>query len=1498
MKPSYDDLERKIAALESELSRYRKAENDEVMHETGSKRTINALDNEILFQTTFEQALLGMAHVTPDGVFIKVNKQLCEILGYAKDEIKGKNFAEITYPEDLPLDKKYIEQVLNHEIDSFTIEKRFVHKSGKTIWCELNSNVVRKDDGTIKYAIAAIRNISEYKKTEKKLLDTIELNHQIISGASDGIIVFDKEEKIKVWNPAMERITGILQSEIKGKKPFEILPYYKENKIDIAIQKALHGKTTILNSVVYSILETGKHGWTREVYSPLRDANNKIKGVIAIVVEISYLKEKEAELKQMNEEVKAQNEEYASLNEEYIVANEELKRQNEKIKIINRKLKESESKYKAFFSQASEAIYIHDINGNVIETNNLAAKQLGYSAAELTKLNVSDIDPDYDERVDFGEFWKKLPVQLEARHKRKDGSIFPVEVNISPIEYHNQRFILALANDITERKKAEWEIAKNQKRLQRAEKIAKFGNWEFDLKNGSVSASIGAKQIYGLLRDEITIKQAQKIPLPKYREMMDKELKALIENNKPYNVMFQIQRPTDKKIIDIHSIAEYDSKRNIVFGVIHDISQQKRDEEELTFQSLLLDNISDMITATDLEGNITYVNRAESKMFNLPKEEILNKNVNFYGDNPEEGATQNEIIEKTKKDGTWRGEVVNFTADNKKLILDCRTQLLKNEDNEPIGMVGISTDITQKKKYEQKLKEKNEEYAAINEELQVSLEELRQTYERLEESEDLFRTLFDNIEDAVFYQDGISAEILFANKTAVKRYGYKDGEFENMSLEVIDIPSESKKNGQRFELLNKNGFINFETIHRKKSGETFPVDVNVSRIMYKNKPVILSVARDISERKKTEDALRESEERFRNMFEYSSTGIARVDLNFKIIEANNAYCQMLGYSDKEIKTKTLTDITHPEIIEENLEKQRLLGQGKILSYQMEKSFIHKDGHTIYGLLSATLIQDNTGKPLYFLGSVQDITEQKKARQELAESEARFRKVVERNAVPMVITDQNQDILMFNKKFTQLYGYSTNDVSTAEQWWQAAYPDSNYRKIVQTSWINAIEKAMKAGTEIEKQVWDLTCKNGERKTAEFGFVSLEKINVISMNDITEQKKTEKELLKAKEKAEESDRLKSAFLANMSHEIRTPMNGIIGFSEMLKKPGLSNQRQQYYAGIIVESSHQLLNIVNDILDVSKIETGQISLNLTVCNLNDIIFEVFSFFKPKVREKNIAIYPYTGLSDKQSKVQTDATKLKQILNNLVGNALKFTHQGYIKFGYKRKDNMLEFFVEDTGIGIAPKQHKMIFDRFSQADPGSSRQYGGTGLGLSICKSFVTIMNGKIRVESTPGNGATFRFTIPYLPVEKNNEQAITNEAPVDADENEQTRQNDSDNKSKILIVEDEEINYLFIAESLADLDAEILHAKTGSEAIEMCKKYNQIEVVLMDIKLPNMNGYEATRKIKQFRPELPIIAQTACAMSEDKGKALQAGCDDYLSKPIKKESMIKMVEKYMNK
>ncbi len=380
-------------------------------------------------------------------------------------------------------------------------------------------------------------------------------------------------------------------------------------------------------------------------------------------------------------------------------------------------------------------------------------------------------------------------------------------------------------------------------------------------------------------------------------------------------------------------------------------------------------------------------------------------------------------------------------------------------------------------------------------------------------------------------------------------------------------------------------------------------------------------------------------------------------------------------------------------------------------------------------------------------------------------------------------------------------------------------------------------------------------------------------------LNEEYKTQNEkLIISQKKAEENDMLKTKFIHNMSHEIRTPMNGILGFANILNNKDVTNTQKERFIKIIQSSGKQLLQIIDDILEISRLETKQVKIYEEKVCLNDVLLELFSIFDIKAKEKKLSLYLERTLSEAQSTIITDKVKLNKILNNLLENAIKYTNDGFIEIGYKLIDNNIKIYVKDTGIGIAPKNQKIIFERFSQEDNNLSKKTKGLGLGLSIAKENAELLGGKLNVKSKKGKGSEFFINMPYKPTIKENKK----------------------NKTLVLLAEDEDINYLYYTELVESFENNIklIHAKDGKEAVKICKENNEIKLVLMDLKMPIMDGFEATKLIKELRPDLPVIAQSAYTSNKDKEKALDSGCEDFLTKPVFEEDLQKIIDKYFVK
>jgi PAS domain S-box-containing protein len=519
----------------------------------------------------------------------------------------------------------------------------------------------------------------------------------------------------------------------------------------------------------------------------------------------------------------------------------------------------------------------------------------------------------------------------------------------------------------------------------------------------------------------------------------------------------------------------------------------------------------------------------------------------------------------------------------------------------------------------------------------------------------------------------------------------------------------------------------------------------------------------------------------------------------------------------------------------------------------------------------------------------DITESKEMTQKLIaaqksseENRKWFEALFYTSPAYVSITRLNGDYVDVNESFQIISGYTKEELKT-----------KNSEEI--NVWVNPKEREkflekLKVNGKIDQMETTFRLRNGQlifaMVSAKLIELNNEQLILMVTQDFTQLKEAEVELIAAKEKAEESDRLKTAFLLNMSHEIRTPMNGILGFTSLLNQPGLDEQERAQFISIIDKSGERLLNTINDIIEISKIEVGDVMLKLGNVNLVELMQFHYKFFKIQTQEKQLELEISNQITGDEAELITDKNKLDGILMNLIKNAIKFTSTGKIEFGNYLKDGKAWFYVSDTGKGIPKEKQEAIFDRFMQVDIGLAREHEGSGIGLSIVKAYLEILGGSIHVNSEVGKGSTFLFSIPYQPA--NDRKAEPETSP------------ESNYKRKditILIVEDNEINYIFLKASLSK-DFRLLHATCGEEAIRLFEDNPEISIILMDIKLVGKyDGMETTRMIREKNRQVTIIAQTAFATDADRTETLQAGCNDYIAKPYSPEEIRSVIRKHLN-
>lgn len=623
----------------------------------------------------------------------------------------------------------------------------------------------------------------------------------------------------------------------------------------------------------------------------------------------------------------------------------------------------------------------------------------------------------------------------------------------------------------------------------------------------------------------------------------------------------------------------------------------------------------------------------------------------------------------------------------------------------------------------------------------------------LKQSETKYKALFENA-PLSYHSLNKEGEIIDANKTWLNFLGYKLEDVIGKNYGDFLHPDWQETFVKNFPILKERGHVSnvpFKIRHKNGAYKHISLEGCIGSHPDGSFKQTYCVFQDVTAKKETEEKLKESEEKYRLLMEQSPFIVEVYDLDGLQISVNNAYEQLWGFSAKTTLYKF--NILKSKEVEDsglmNYVQKAYAGEAvKVPEYKFDPTGdTEAGGFGRIRWLSTNIypLKDDCNKVKNIVVTHQDISERKFTEEKLIESEARFKSFVQQAPVPISYVDSTTGSVKYiNPRFLDIFGYTYDEVSTMDKWWILAYPDPEHRKIVIKNWENAVELARKTKTDIVPEVYSVCCKDGSLKQILVSGITLGNDFLSILFDVTAQKKFEQKLITAIKKAEENEKLKSAFLANMSHEIRTPMNGIMGFVELLKTPKLSGEKREKYIQIILQSGERMLSTINAIIEISKIETEQIVPEITEINLTKLIQDQCAFFIPEASKKGINLY-YAPLTDKKSFLSSDNSMLNSIFTNLINNAIKYTKNGSIEFGYTEKKDFLEFFVKDTGIGIPKDSQKIIFERFTRVDHKNTMAIEGSGLGLSITKAYIELLGGKIWMDSEEGIGSQFFFTLP---------------------------------------------------------------------------------------------------------------------------------------------------------
>ncbi len=763
------------------------------------------------------------------------------------------------------------------------------------------------------------------------------------------------------------------------------------------------------------------------------------------------------------------------------------------------------------------------------------------------------------------------------------------------------------------------------------------------------------------------------------------------------------------------------------------------------------------------------------------------------------------------------------------------------------------------------------------------IREKKDALEGLKKSEQRFKEISENSGNWIWEVD-TTGLYTFSNSLVKDILGYEPEEIVNKKHFYDFFKPEEKQNLTKTisrETVKKKSFRNFINCNLHKDGHEVILSTNSFPVLDKSGILkgYCGVDSDVSERIRAENDLRESEERYRSIISNIPGGVIIIsDLKRNVTFIAGEELNTLGIPDTYFIGKHFSEIlpsVTSSITKENFPK---LMKGEKVRYDG----LFRD--QVYSITSSPL-RNSEGVITNIMTLCVNITDRIKVEEQLRFSNVILKTQQEVSIDGILVVDEKANILNFNHSLNEIFNIpkeileSGLDAPVLEWVMDMMSDPEEFLHKVEYLYENRNEIcldeiSLKDGRSIERFTRSMFGQDGKY----YG-------RVWYFRDITNRKKAENALKSAKLKAEESDSLKTAFIHNISHEIRTPMNAITGFTALLGEPEIDKETSQSYIDIILQSSDHLLAIISDIMDISNIEANIVKIVRMNFNLNSVLKTLYEQFAPKAGEKNLSLEYKPFVDSEDVLILTDKTKLIQIISNLLSNAIKFTHNGYVKFGYNLKDDFIEFYVSDTGIGISAEYQSRVFERFFQVQYSDTRLYEGTGLGLSISKAYVELLGGKMWFSSEPGKGTNFYFNIPLVNSDSQEINVIKSEI---------VEKLAFKDKKTILVAEDVDSNFLLIKYFLTEPNINVLRAFNGKEAVEKCLSDKDIDLVLMDIKMPLMDGYTAVKLIRETNQNIPIIAQTA--YSDDYEEALKCGCTDYIAKPFDKKNLLKKIKELL--
>nr|WP_319272874.1 PAS domain S-box protein [uncultured Draconibacterium sp.] len=1145
-------------------------------------------------------------------------------------------------------------------------------------------------------------------------------------------------------------------------------------------------------------------------------------------------------------------------------------------------------------------------------------KMLGYEENELP--NDFSIWEKLTKPEDAEKSWKMQQdlinkkrdrFEMEFKMKHKDGNWIDVLSRAEAVFNDNGKAIRIVGThtDVTEKNEYSIRLAKNES-IQR-KMVSNIGDViaiiDMDGINRYKSSNI--KKHFGWNVEDLVGHSTWSLVHPDDLDNAKKMLKGLA--TKPEETLTTELRYLCKdgtyKWIQITLVNLLNDKEiNGFLANYHDITKRKELQQEQIRNEQLLNETGRIAKIggweLDVETMTSYYTAETKRIYGLPIDADSPSGIDgikYYPANVR-GKLQ-RLVQRALELGKPYDIEIPFINKQGKHLWVRTIGLTEKKENKIVRLYGTMQDITEKKERENLLKL----------------------------SESRFRTIFENAPIMIDAFDDKGKCILW-NKQCEKTFGWKKEELNAVDDSLRLFYPDDKTYQKVIKTVTSQPDNKFrEWLALTKDGKklltrwaNFKVSENL----------VISIGYDITEQRQSENELRASkklaqknEQRYKGLISTMMNAFALHEMifdhegkpvDYRFLEVNPAWEKVVGIKKEKVLEKTIKQIM-PDI-----EQSWIEAYGRVVSSGIPEEFIEFN-KALKKYFHVYAYSPEKGKFAVFFN---DVTETKISEQKIRLNESRLSALVEMGQMTSSTEDEIYDFVL-NKaiELTQskigFLGFVNDDESEVRihKWSDSAMKqctvanyDMNFIIAESGIWGDVIrnreacviddysspivnKKGIPEGhVKINNYLSIPTFSNGKivaiisvaNKSIQYTQADINQTTLLldGMRRFLEQRREKEELVKAKMKAEESDRLKSAFLSNMSHEIRTPMNGILGFTELLQQPNLDAPNQKKFLNIIQRSSNRLLKTVNDIIEISKIESGEFSVSEEKVNVIKHLDNLVSSFMPEANAKGLEIEIRNEIPYSNFIINSDKIKLSSILSNLIKNAIKYTEKGFIKVGFKLIENDLVFSCLDSGIGIPENRQEAIFNRFEQADIEDKRAFEGSGLGLAIVKSYVEMLNGRIWVESEVDKGSVFYVAFPQKIVEIDNVNSVPQNFKYIGE----------NKKLRVLIAEDDEVNSLHLSIISKQLFGKITVVDNGIEAVEAVKT-NNFDLVLMDIKMPKLNGLEATKQIREFNKDIIIIAQTAFGFLEEQKQLISIGCNDIISKPIKIENLEAVINKY---